>query len=65
MVVVKLFNAGDQVPVTPFVEVFGKAAKLAPEQIGKMSEKVGIVFEFINKVSVVGKAHCPTFGVNV
>ena len=33
-VVVVLFNAGDQVPVMPLVEVVGKAAKVPPAQIG-------------------------------
>ena len=33
-VVVALFNAGDQVPVMPLVEVVGKAAKVPPAQIG-------------------------------
>ena len=44
MVVVVLFKAGDQVPVTPLVEVVGKADKVAPEQIGATAAKVGTTF---------------------
>ena len=38
-----LFNAGDQVPVIPLVEVVGKADKVAPEQIDATAAKVGVV----------------------
>ena len=34
VVVAKLFSVGNHVPAIPFVEVVGKAAKVAPEQIG-------------------------------
>ena len=34
-VVVVLFNAGDQVPVTPLEEVVGSAESVAPEQIAE------------------------------
>ena len=33
-VVAVLFKAGDHVPVTPSLEVVGKAANVLPEQIG-------------------------------
>ena len=50
-----LFNAGDQVPVIPFVEVVGKADKVAPEQIGVTALNVGVILGFtvIDKVVVV------------
>ncbi len=57
--------AGDQVPVIPLVEVVGKAAKLAPEQIGATELKVGVIFGFTVIVKVVVLAHCPAFGVKV
>ncbi len=60
-----LFMAGDQVPVIPLVEVVGKAAKLAPEQIGATELKVGVIFGFTVIVKVVVLAHCPAFGVKV
>jgi hypothetical protein len=40
-VVVVLFNAGDQVPVIPLLEVVGNADKVAPEQIGATALNVG------------------------
>ena len=58
-------KAGDQVPVIPLLEVFGKAAKVPPEQIGAKAVKVGIVFELILMVKVVGNAHNPAVGVKV
>ena len=68
-VVAVLFNAGDQVPVIPvvFVEVVGKADKLAPEQMGSTCAKVGIVvFGFTVMVIVaLEEAHSPTSGVKV
>ncbi|AWA29418.1 hypothetical protein HYN48_04575 [Flavobacterium magnum] len=33
VVVAVLFKAGDQVPITPLLDVVGSAAKVAPEQI--------------------------------
>ena len=38
-----LFNAGDQVPVMPLVEVVGNAARLAPAQIGATVANVGVM----------------------
>jgi hypothetical protein len=46
VVVAVLFSAGDQDPVMPFVEVVGKAAKAAPEQIAGTAAKVGITKGF-------------------
>ena len=40
-VVAVLFKAGDQTPIIPFVEVVGKADKVAPEQMGSTCVKVG------------------------
>ena len=65
VVVVVLFNAGDQVPVIPFVEVVGKAAKVAPEQIGFTTANVGVILELTVIVNVCVVAHCPAVGVNV
>ena len=35
-----LSKAGAQIPVTPFVEVVGKGAKIAPKQIGVTGLKI-------------------------
>lgn len=64
-VVAVLFNAGDQVPVIPLLEMVGKAAKVAPEQIGFTCVKVGVTIEFTVIVIVTTVAHCPAFGVKV
>ena len=64
-VVTELFKAGDQFPVIPFVEVVGKAVKVAPEQIGSTCVKVGVTIEFTVIVIVTTEAHCPAFGVKV
>jgi hypothetical protein len=42
VVVAVLFIAGDHVPVTPFVEVVGKAGIAVPEQKGPTGLKVGV-----------------------
>jgi hypothetical protein len=53
-----LFNAGDQVPLIPLLEVVGNAVKVAPEHIGAIVEKIGVVFElFTVMVKVVVVAH--------
>jgi len=52
-----LFNAGDQVPVMPFVEVAGRVDKVAPEQIGATALKVGVIFGLTVMVNVVVVAH--------
>ena len=57
VVVVVLFNAGDQVPVIPFAEVVGKAAKVAPEQIGFITANVGTILELTVIVNVAVVAH--------
>ena len=60
-----LFNAGDHVPFIPLLEVVGKAAKVAPEQIGFTAVNVGAIFGFTVIVKLVVVAHCPDVGVNV
>ncbi len=65
VVVARLFIAGDQVPLIPFVDVVGKAASGSPEQIAATGIKVGVVDEFTFIVSVVVVAHCPAVGVKV
>ena len=64
-VVAVLFKAGDQVPVIPFVDVVGKAANAAPEQIGATALNVGVTIGFTVIVIVVVVAHCPAVGVKV
>jgi hypothetical protein len=54
VVVIVLFIVGDQVPVTPFVDVVGKAAIVAPEQTAATCVNVGIVFGLtVNKAVIV------------
>ena len=60
-----LFNAGDQVPIKPLVDVVGKATKTSPEQIGATAANVGVAAGFTVIVRVVVAAHCPEVGVNV
>ncbi|MBL0134202.1 MAG: hypothetical protein IPP79_09400 [Chitinophagaceae bacterium] len=59
-----LFNAGAQVPVIPFNDVVGRAAKAPPEQMAATGLNVGTSVGFTTIVSVVLLAHCPTAGVN-
>ncbi len=60
-----LFIAGDQVPVTPLLEVVGKLAKIAPEQIGATGLKTAAI-GFTTMVIVAGVvAHCPAVGIKV
>ena len=60
-----LFKAGAQVPVKPLLEVVGKAESAAPEQIGAIAVKVGVIFGFTVMVKVAVVAHCPAVGVKV
>ena len=60
-----MFTAGDQVPVTPFEEVKGKAAKASPEHIGgiagrKIATNGLTIIVFENAV-----AHCKVLGVKL
>jgi hypothetical protein len=64
-VVAKLLNAGDQVPVMALLDVVGKAAKVAPEQIADTLVNVGVTLGLTVIVNVVVLAHCPTLGVKV
>ena len=52
-----LFNAGDHVPVIPLFEVSGKAANVAPEQIGATAVNVGVTCGLTVMVKVVVVAH--------
>jgi len=64
-VVAVLLSAGDQVPVTPLLDVVGKADNVPPEQIGATALKVGVTFGVTVMVNVVVVAHCPIVGVKV
>jgi hypothetical protein len=65
VVVAVLFRAGDQVPVIPFVEVVGKAAKVDPVQIAGTAVNVGVTFEFTVRFKVVDVAQAELIGINV
>ena len=60
-----LSKSGDQVPFIPLLEVVGKAAKVAPEQIGFTSVNVGVMFGLTVIVKLAVVAHCSDVGVNV
>ena len=60
-----LSKAGDQLPEIPLFDVVGRADKIAPEQIGAIALKVGVIFGLTVIVSVVVVAHCPAVGVKV
>ena len=57
MVVAVLFIAGDQVPRIPFVEVVGRSASVAPEQIGATVSNVGATLGFTVMVKSVVVPH--------
>ena len=59
-----MFIAGDQVPVTPLVEVVG-SVKVAPAQIGAIGLKVGAAGGPTLTVSVAVVAQAPAAGVKV
>ena len=48
-----LFITGNQVPVTPLIEVVGKASMVSPEQTASTCVKVGLVFT-VTFVAVLG-----------
>ena len=57
--------AGAQVPITPLIEVVGRAPKTAPEQIGATGLNVGVNIGLTVIVNVAVFEHCPASGVNV
>jgi hypothetical protein len=63
--VVVLLSAGAHVPVIPLLDVVGKAASAAPEQIAATGVNVGVTFAFTVIVRVVVVAQSPAVGVNV
>ena len=64
VVVAVLFNAGDQVPLIPLVEVVGNADKEAPEQIAATEAKFGVTFGLTVIVkNIEGPEHAPSFAV--
>ena len=60
-----LFNAGDQLPLIPLLDVVGKDDKVAPEQIAATGLNVGATFGLTVIVRVAVVAHCPVVGVKV
>ena len=65
MVVAVLFIAGDQVPVTPLLEVEGKLGKESPLQIGFTALKEGVIIGFTTISMLDVTAHWPVSGVKV
>ena len=60
-------TAGDQVPVTELLDMFGNVGTESPSQILKVVPKVnvGVICGVIVTVNVVVFAHCPVLGVKV
>ena len=52
-----MFSAGAHVPVIPLLEVVGKGANTAPEQMGATAVNVGVTFGLTVMVKVVVVAH--------
>ena len=52
-------------PIMPLLDVVGRAASVAPEQIGTTGLNVGVMFGLTVMVRVVVVAHWPAVGVNV
>ena len=52
-----LFIAGDQVPVTPLLEVEGKLGKVSPLQIGFTTLKEGVIIGFTTMSMLDVTAH--------
>ena len=63
VVVAVLLTAGDQVPVTPLIEVNGKAATVEPKQTAATCVNVGVTLVFTVTVIVDCVAHTPVVGV--
>ena len=59
-----LLSAGDQVPVIPSLDVVGKAASVAPEQIGAIAVNVGVTCAVIT-ISIVAIVAQGSVDVNV
>ena len=57
VVVVVLFNAGDQLPVIPLFDVVGNGANVAPVHIGATAVKVGVILVLTVIVKVAAVAH--------
>ena len=53
----ELFNAGDQVPEIPFIDVVGSGFKIPPEQMAATCVKVGVVGATIEMFNVWVVAH--------
>jgi hypothetical protein len=65
VLVVVLFNTGDQEPTILLFEVPGSGLNTSPLHIGAIVLKVGVAKGLTTIVIVVGLAHCPLIGVNV
>ena len=63
--VVVLSTTGDQVPVTPLLEVVGKEDKSSPEQIGATCVNRASIGLTIIVIVAVFTVHCPASGVKV
>ncbi len=63
--VIKLFGAGDHVPVIPLVDVVGNGLITSPSQMAVIGLNNGVTNGLTVIVSVVGMAHSPAAGVKV
>jgi hypothetical protein len=60
-----LFNAGDQLPDIPLIDVVGNGVIVCPAQYDPTGEKLGVMNGITVMVMDVVLAHCPTAGVKV
>jgi hypothetical protein len=63
--IVLLTTAGDQVPITPLVDVVGKVGAVVPLQSGAIVANVGTSVSVTVTDNVVVVAHWPAVGVKV
>jgi hypothetical protein len=63
--IVLLTTDGDQVPITPFVEIIGNVGVVAPLQNGAIGINIGVTVAVMVTGNVAVVAHWPAFGVNV
>lgn len=60
-----MFKAGDQFPGILFSDRVGNSGIISPEQIGGICVKIGVIPDFIVRVTEVVVAQEPAVGVNL
>ena len=66
VVVARLFNAGDQTPTNPLIDVVGKGSRVAPLHIGVTALNIGVTLGGVTTIVIVTKLEQKVAaGVNV